>query len=199
MTIDPPIYMCTPPPPPPPPDSECRTKCSLPLNCGLSISQEASVLFVCVGNEWVHWGYPPCGAKCHMLFVCVGNEWVHWGYPPCGAKCHMLFVCVGNEWVHWGYPPCGAKCHMLFVCVGNEWVHWGYPPCGAKRHMDLMSTSRVSVQIRGTKHWRFYPILSENELSHLSLSNWTKVRYVTCCYQWVLGHKLWGHCECKYG
>ena len=139
--------------PPPPPDSECRTKCSLPLNCGLSISQEASV----------------------------------------------LFVCVGNEWVHWGYPPCGAKCHMLFVCVGNEWVHWGYPPCGAKRHMDLMSTSRVSVQIRGTKHWRFYPILSENELSHLSLSNWTKVRYVTCCYQWVLGHKLWGHCECKYG
>jgi hypothetical protein len=41
---------------------------------------------------------------------------------------------------------------------GNEWVHWGHPPCGAKRHMDLTCTARVSVQVRGRKRWRLYPL-----------------------------------------
>ena len=53
---------------------------------------------------------------------------------------------------------------------GNEWLHWGFPPCGAKRHMDLMCTSRVSVQVKGTKQWRLHPLLEGT-----GLGNWTEV------------------------
>ena len=51
-------------------------------------------------------------------------------------------------------------CSLL---IGNEWIHWGHPPCGAKRHMDLTCTSRVSVQIAGSKEWRLYPIVTGGE------------------------------------
>ena len=61
--------------------------------------------------------------------------------------------------------------------LGNEWIHWGHPPCGAKRHMDLMRTSRVSVQVKGSKHWRLYPLLNEQQLNRLSLSNWSMVQF----------------------
>ena len=52
-----------------------------------------------------------------------------------------------------------AQLHLSYwyCCPGNEWIHWGYPPCGAKRHVDLTCTSRVSVQLTGSKRWRLYP------------------------------------------
>ena len=31
-----------------------------------------------------------------MLVVSVGNEWVHWGYPPCGARRHMDLMCTSR-------------------------------------------------------------------------------------------------------
>ncbi|XP_065900488.1 uncharacterized protein [Dysidea avara] len=58
--------------------------------------------------------------------------------------------------------------------IGNEWIHWGYPPCGARRHMDLMCTSRISVQVKGAKKWRLYPIVAGTDLD-LHLSNWSEV------------------------
>ena len=66
---------------------------------------------------------------------------------------------------------------IVYPCTGNEWIHWGHPPCGAKSHMDLMLTSRVSVQVKGSKHWRLYPLLDQQELQRERLSNWTKVRH----------------------
>ena len=63
----------------------------------------------------------------------------------------------------------------LYCTAGNEWLHWGYPPCGAQRHMDLMCTSRLSVQVKGTKKWRLYPLLSREELEQRGLGNWTEV------------------------
>lgn len=91
---------------------------------------------------------------------------------------------------------------ILILHVGNEWVHWGNPPCGAKRHMDLMQTSRVSVQVHGSKHWRFYPLLTEEELQDMSLSNWTKVSEVDqfeeryCCHGSTLHNCVHMHSTC---
>ena len=41
--------------------------------------------------------------------------------------------------------------------------------------MDLMLTSRVSVQVKGTKQWRLYPLLDHEELEKTQLTNWTEV------------------------
>jgi len=41
--------------------------------------------------------------------------------------------------------------------------------------MDLMTTSRISVQVKGQKHWRLYPIVTKDELQDMELMNWTEV------------------------
>ena len=112
---------------------------------------------------------------------------MHWGYSLCII---ILSCCAGNEWVHWGYSLCII---ILSCCAGNEWVHWGYPPCGAKKHMDLMQTSRVSVQIKGSKHWRLYSLMDSQELTKLELANWTKVRFNLLFY--IFGDNV----ECTRG
>ena len=49
---------------------------------------------------------------------------------------------------------------------GNEWLHWGWSPSGARRHVDLMCSSRMSVQVRGQKRWKFYPLVNTSSTQY---------------------------------
>eukprot|EP00118_Oscarella_pearsei_P012884 m.98257 g.98257 ORF g.98257 m.98257 type:complete len:287 (+) comp36974_c0_seq4:633-1493(+) len=59
---------------------------------------------------------------------------------------------------------------------GNEWLHWGWAPSGAKRHVDLMCSSRMSVQVKGRKVWKFYPLTNDSGISSIHfkevMRNW---------------------------
>ena len=37
-----------------------------------------------------------CAKRYIIPVMSVGNEWIHWGYPPCGARRHMDLMCTSR-------------------------------------------------------------------------------------------------------
>lgn len=46
----------------------------------------------------------------------TGNEWLHWGHPPCGAKRHMDLMCTSRISVQ----VTGKKMWRLYPLIGTE-------------------------------------------------------------------------------
>ena len=59
-----------------------------------------------------------------LLLPLPGNEWLHWGHPPCGAKRHMDLMCTSRISVQvvgrktwWLYPVTEAVGNWTEVCA----------------------------------------------------------------------------------
>ena len=71
----------------------------------------------------------------------AGNEWLHWGYPPCYRSLQAMSGSTGATLLvtvpcRQRVAPLGLPSLLPFP-AGNEWLHWGYPPC----YRSLQATS----------------------------------------------------------
>ena len=72
------------------------------------------LIFESPGNEWLHWGFPPCGAKRHMDIMCTSRLSVQ----VMGEKLWRLYpVTMATSTRHWNWTSVCCTCVVCNVCV----------------------------------------------------------------------------------